>query len=141
MRADELNTGDYVSWKPNDGKSKARFVKVRHNARNGEISVWYKKQFFSPSLDNLYPIDITPKLLEKNGLVCTKWVEDDTIHHETYSHIGDGTEVVTVDFADEGVVEVEVCKGTTSIISRDIRSLHLLQHILTLVGIWKEIVP
>lgn len=142
MRADELNTGDYVRWTPKNigSKSKARIVKVTKTPY-GDISVWFKNDYYMPSLDSLSPIEITPDLLDKNGFCCTEWVEDDKVHHKTYSHVGDGTEVVTMDFADDGVVEVEVANRHTHIISRDICYLHLLQHILTIVGIWKEIVP
>lgn len=132
MKSSELMQGDLVLYEYNGEKIHARVVQIYRSYVLVE-SVGKEYKPIRIKEDKIFPVNLTPEILEKNG-----WIWDDKDVLYLYLEIN-GYKVVEClpHIRDTAIHCVLVYGGTRLRIT--IQFVHQLQHCLRLVGIKKEI--
>lgn len=133
MKASELMQGDLVLYKYNGEKIHARVVQIyRSSALVESVSKEYKPTKIKE--DKIFPVNLTPEILEKNGWI---WEDKDVLY--LYLEIN-GYKVVEClpHISDTAIHCVWAYGGKRLRIT--IQFVHQLQHCLRLVGIDKTII-
>ena len=136
MRSKELMMGDWVSLFQGNPDGTNCNVQVTFVGEYGEIGIEGCEEYTSANCNLLFPIPLTPEILEKNEFkfYCTdvfeEWKSKDkriTIHDEEYPNSFNkwAVHVDTEDMRTMGYFEITY--------------VHELQHALRLCGINKEI--
>ena len=132
MKASGLMQGDLVLYKYNGEKIHARVVQIyRSSALVESVSKEYKPIRIKE--DKIFPVNLTPEILEKNGWI---WEDKDVLY--LYLEIN-GYKVAEClpHISDAAIRFVLVYGGTRLRIT--IQFVHKLQHALRLCGIEKTI--
>lgn len=137
MKANELMIGDWVYMEHNeDGIAPYK-----------ELTQWTKEDFgFSDTFieAHIYPIPLTPEILEKNGFVARyaysqkKWHID--IYNDFHRKVDDDGDITLNVYSErkmEWRLSIDTDRNERTVVY--IRFVHELQHALRLCGIEKEI--
>ena len=132
MKVNELMQGDLVLYEYNGEKIHARVVEIyRSSALVESVSKEYEP--IEIAEDKLFPVDITPEILEKNGF--TKDEEIDQWYFKSDYRLDLGLLAVGID---DGC-GTGFCVMRNGAITYYCKYVHELQHYLRLIGGAKKI--
>ena len=145
MRAEELMIGDWVYLEDENLPLEERYFKIEYLAisaggswvnqgTNAPVGLGDGESLIPVFTDEIYPIPLTPEILEKNGILYEKqsyyYVIEDNKDLECTYYIQQ--------VQDDWAIGVDIGAYDCSVFAR-IKYVHELQHALKLCGIDKEI--
>lgn len=142
MKAQELMIGDWVCLKDENLPLEERYFKIEYLAISAGVS-WVNQGTNAPIglgdgeslipvfIDEIYPIPITPEILEKNGFEADSNNSRMLFHHDNYRlcyYFNSGNHFSSFNITNGSLVQ------------KVIVNVHEIQHALKLCGIDKDIV-
>ena len=133
MRPEKLMIGDWVSLFQGNPDGSSCNVRVSYIGEYGEVGIDGCEEYTSANCNLLFPIPLTPEILEKNGFV--KQAYDGWLISEN-----NGRRLIEyrTDYFD-GLLRIDYAEEPFSKISIKLKYVHQLQHALKVCGIDKEI--
>ena len=133
MRPEKLMIGDWVSLFQGNPDGSSCNVRVSYIGEYGEVGIDGCEEYTSANCNLLFPIPLTPEILEKNGFV--KQAYDGWLISEN-----NGRRLIEyrTDYFD-GLLRIVYAEEPFSKISIKLKYVHQLQHALKVCGIDKEI--
>ena len=125
MRPEKLMIGDWVSLFQGNPDGSSCNVRVSYIGEYGEVGIEGCKEYTSANCNLLFPIPLTPEILEKNGF--KKELSEDNHYWFILIHNGIRFSLFYARSVFQWLVPL------------DFKYVHKLQHALKLCGIDKEI--